>query len=184
MKLKVLLIQLEFDVCLIVGDFNVDFSHDGSIKDSLCCFMSGFNLFACDLLYNIGHTYERDDGLVHSWIDIFFVHNLFLILLLKYILFILVVISNHHSLCFSLLVNCTTPPLHPSSLSSHSSYSDHILWSKVSVGQIQNYQNMVDLHLNSFPTDVMDCCLVDCSTHKEFLEEYANHFYSHYLFVH
>ena len=161
-----------------VGDFNVDFSHDDSIKDSLCCFMSGVNSFACDLLYNFGHAYERDDGLVHSWIDLIILctQSFSNLVAEVYALRSGSNLSDHHPLCFSLLVNCTTPPLRPSSSSSHSSYSDHILWSKVSVCQIQNYQNMVGLRLNAFPTDVMDCCLVDCSTHKEFLEEYANHF--------
>ena len=56
-------------VCLVVGDFNVDFNRDGSLKDMLCSFMSGLNLFACDLLYSIGYTYERDDGHVRTWID-------------------------------------------------------------------------------------------------------------------
>ena len=164
----------EFDVCLIFGDFNIDFSRDGSIKDSLCCFRSSFDLFACDLLYNIGHTYERDGGLVHSWIDHILCTQSFSNLVAEvYTLRSCGNLSDHHLLCFSLLVNCTTPPPPPSSSSSHSSYSDHILWSKVSVCQIQNYQNMVGLRLNAFPTDVMDCCLVDCS---EFLEEYANHF--------
>ena len=49
----------------LVGDFNVDFSRGGSLKDMLCCFMSGFSWFACDLLYNVDHTYERCDGLVN-----------------------------------------------------------------------------------------------------------------------
>ena len=136
----------EFDVCLIVGDFNVDFSRYGSIKDILCCFMSGFNLFACDLLYNIGHAYERDDGLVHSWIDHILCTQFFSNLVAEvYTLHSGSNLSDHHPLCFSLLVNCTTPPLRPSSSSSHSSYFDYILWSKISVCQIQDYQNMAGL---------------------------------------
>ena len=84
----------EFDVCLIVGDFNVDFSRGGSLKDMLCCFMSGFSLFACDLLYNVDHppTREMTGWYVHG-LTIFFVHNLFLTLLLRYIHCGLAVIS-------------------------------------------------------------------------------------------
>ena len=48
----------DFDVCLLVGDFNVDFGRDGCLKDLLADFMFDLNLSACDLLFSddIGYT--------------------------------------------------------------------------------------------------------------------------------
>jgi len=65
---------LEFhkcDVNLLVGDFNVDFSRDGSCKQLLLDFMDEWDLCAQDLTFSdsIQFTYERDDGLVRSWVD-------------------------------------------------------------------------------------------------------------------
>ena len=41
------------------------------LNDLLTDFMSSFSLSACDLSFHntVGFTYERDDGLVQSWID-------------------------------------------------------------------------------------------------------------------
>ena len=58
-------------MCLLVGDFNVDFNRDGCLKDLLVDFMSHLDLHTCDLLFSdhISYTYERDDAQVYSWID-------------------------------------------------------------------------------------------------------------------
>ena len=58
------------DVVAIVGDFN--FSRVNSSANYLSGFMASCDLVACDLAYYgnfISHTYERDDGCAHSWID-------------------------------------------------------------------------------------------------------------------
>ena len=57
-----------FDKLIITGDFNVDFMHPGITGDYL---MNDLELCAVDLLlcFSIGFTYEKDDGLVHSWPD-------------------------------------------------------------------------------------------------------------------
>ena len=168
----------EFDVCLIVGDFNVDFSRGGSLKDMLCCFMSGFSLFACDLLYNVDHTYERDDGLVCSLIDHILCTQSFSHLVAEvHTLWSGSNLSDHHPLCFNLLTGCTTVP-HSPPPSSNISNSDCILWAKVSASDIENYQNIVGQRLSTFPADILNCGTVDCSFHREFLEEYANQFVS------
>ena len=77
-------------MCLIVGDFNVDFSRGGSLKDMLCCFMSGFSVVYFIML--ITPTREMTGWYVHG-LTIFFVHNLFLTLLMRYIHCALAVIS-------------------------------------------------------------------------------------------
>ena len=55
------------DVNIVVGDFNVDFDRANLLYD----FMAEFNLVVSDLSFRerVGYTYERDDGLAHSWID-------------------------------------------------------------------------------------------------------------------
>ena len=164
-------------MCLIVGDFNVDFSRGGSLKDMLCCFMSGFSLFACELLYNVDHTYERDDGLVCSWIDHILCTQSFSHLVAEvHTLCSGSNLSDHHPLCFNLLADCTTAPHSPPP--SNISNSDCILWAKVSASDIENYQNILGQRLSTFPADIFNCGTVDCSFHREFLEEYADQFVS------
>ena len=60
-----------FDYVAIVGDFNVDFARGGPLVNLLDDFASDLELVVCDLSYkdDIMFTYERDDGLVRSWID-------------------------------------------------------------------------------------------------------------------
>ena len=57
----------QYDNIILVGDFNVDFDRGGSLAD----FITDLNVVACDLSHrnSIGFTYERDDGIVRSWID-------------------------------------------------------------------------------------------------------------------
>ena len=56
-------------VC-IAGDFNVDFGHGGSHVNLLDDFVLELDLVVCDLSFSsVNYTYERDDGLVRSWID-------------------------------------------------------------------------------------------------------------------
>ena len=70
-NLKVSLIPQVFDNIIIAGDFNVDFNHHSTSSEYLIRFMNDLQLCAVDVLscYNINFTYERDDGLVHSWPD-------------------------------------------------------------------------------------------------------------------
>ena len=59
------------NVNMLIDDFNVDFCRDGCLSRLLLDFMSELDLCACDLSFcnSIHYTYERDDGLVRSWID-------------------------------------------------------------------------------------------------------------------
>ena len=59
------------DYTLVTDDFNVDFYGAGLWAGLLTDFVSDHNSVLCDLSYlqSVYFTYERDDGLVHSWID-------------------------------------------------------------------------------------------------------------------
>ena len=46
-----------YDLCLLVGDFNVDFDRDGCLKDLLLDFMSNLDLCACDRFFR-DHNYS------------------------------------------------------------------------------------------------------------------------------
>ena len=63
--------SLHCDNNIIVGDFNDDFDRGGLSADLLSDFVLNLNLSVCDLHYreSVKFTYERDDGLVRSWID-------------------------------------------------------------------------------------------------------------------
>ena len=70
-ELEVFISVHNFDINVIVGDFNVDFDRDVRLTDLLRVFVFDPDLSVCDLQFrdNIHYTYERDDGLVRSWID-------------------------------------------------------------------------------------------------------------------
>ena len=70
-ELEVFISVHNFDTNVIVGDFNVDFDCDVRLTDLLRVFVFDLDLSVCDLQFrdNIHYTYERDDGLVRSWID-------------------------------------------------------------------------------------------------------------------
>ena len=59
------------DFVVIVGDFNVDFHHDGQKVMLLNDFLVDLRLHARDLDFGalVNYTYERDDGFTRSWID-------------------------------------------------------------------------------------------------------------------
>ena len=65
------IVSQQFDNIVLVGDFNVDFDRGGSLADMLLDFMTDLNVVTCDLSHrnSIDFTYERDDGIVRSWID-------------------------------------------------------------------------------------------------------------------
>ena len=58
------------DLCVFVGDFNVDFDHNDSLKSLLVDFVDELDLSVCDLSYKdtVQYTYQRDDSLSCSWI--------------------------------------------------------------------------------------------------------------------
>ena len=60
----------------------------------------------------------------------------------------------------------------------------NVVGSRRNVHDVTRTRDPLPIPFREFPTDDMDCGLVDCSTHKEFLEEYANHFIHTIFFVH
>jgi hypothetical protein len=70
-ELKGFLDVHNYDVLLIVGDFNVDFDRRGPLASLLLEFMADNHLVASDLSYRsaVSFTYVRDDGSCRSWID-------------------------------------------------------------------------------------------------------------------
>ena len=61
-----------WDGIYLIGDFNVDFQCHSSNTLLLSDFMSEVDLLAADLPFrsSIQFTYERDDGLSRSWINL------------------------------------------------------------------------------------------------------------------
>ena len=115
---------------------------------------------------------------IRGLIILFFVNNLFLILLLKYILCVLVYSSLLIIICSVLVfLSIVLPllfPLHPHLLTHLILITNSGL--RFLFVKFRIIKTWLVFVVNAFQTDAMDCCLVDCSTHKEFLEEYANHF--------
>ena len=57
-ELEGFLCSHNYDLCLLVGDFNVDFDRDDSLKDLLVDFMLEFDSCACDLSFCDGIQYS------------------------------------------------------------------------------------------------------------------------------
>ena len=59
-----------------VADLNVDFDRGGEHTKLLVDFMVELNLYSCDLSFPraVGYTYQRDDGVARSWLDMFTAH--------------------------------------------------------------------------------------------------------------
>ena len=83
-------------------------------------------------------------------------------------------LSDHSPLMFTLCatVEPFTTPASPSSCPSKSAFG--INWSKVSSTDIDQYCVMVSKHLPSFPQDILNCSIHDCSVHHEFLDSYTH----------
>lgn len=56
---------------MVADDFSVDFDRSGPIATLLNEIVSELGLVVCDLPYrdDIKFAYERDNGLVHYWVD-------------------------------------------------------------------------------------------------------------------
>ena len=125
---------LEFhkcDVNLLVGDFNVNFSRGSCQSQLLLDFMEEWDLCACDLSFSdpIQFTYERDDGLVRSWVDHVLCSNCSLMVVPQVTRVLLGSnLSDHHPLAFSLNVDCSLVDISPQSSSSSLSLD----WDKAS----------------------------------------------------
>ena len=128
-----------------------------------------------DLGSSITYTYERDDGMSRSWID----HIICSQSCSSLVSDISVShcgsnLSDHSPLMFTLCttVEPFTTPVSPSSCPSKSAFG--INWSKVSSTDIDRYCIMVSKHLPSFPQEILNCSIHDCSIHHEVLDSYTH----------
>ena len=164
----------EFDMLLVVGDFNVDFNRSSSLTSLLLDFMDDNNLVASDLSYQseIKFTYERDDGSCHSWID----HVLCSRELSSVVTSVKTVrsgstLSDHVPLSFLLHTNCIEVPVTNSSGSAQVSTPD---WARASPQDIEQFQDYVLQLTPTFNSCVTDCLCVHCTDHCSYLDDYAN----------
>ena len=76
-------------------------------------FVSDQNYVACDLSYqeSVNFTYERDDGLVHSWIDHVMCSQSLSSLTNVHTLKFGTNLSDHLPLSFLLHIHCTSVPI-------------------------------------------------------------------------
>ena len=173
-ELEGFLASRDHDVCLLVGDFNVDFDRDGCLNDLLVDFMSHLDLHACNLLFsdNISYTYEKDDAQVHSWIDhIHCPRSSSHLVSNARTLQSGSNLSDHFPFLFSLHINCAAvPPSHTPSPPSSSS-SSSTLWSKVSDGDVEEYCDHLSQCIPKLPIDLSSCSDTACSQHNTLLDE-------------
>ena len=167
------------DSTLVAGDFNVDFDRGGPLASLFVDFTSEQNFVVCDFSYreSVKFTYERDDGLVHSWID----HVVCSESLSSRITDVHSVsswanLSDHLFLSFQLHISCDSINTLPSSVSSKPKVCTN--WSKVTLSTIRMYQQMVLGNLADPPVEFLQCSSPSCSAHTSLLNNYANHLVS------
>ena len=170
------IVSQQFDNIVLVGDFNVDFDRGGSSADLLLDFMTDLNVVACDLSHrnSIGFTYERDDGIVRSWIDHIIICSQSLCPSITNVHTSKsgTNLSDHLPLFFNLEISFSaiSDPLPPSSFK-----TTFIDWSKVSQSHIASYQDLLSKNLLDFPSECLDCFEPDCSIHKSLIDNYSVH---------
>ena len=148
---------------MLIGDFNGDFCRDGCLSRQLFDFMSELDLCACDLSFCTHYTYERDDGLVRSWIDHVVCTNSFSSLDSDvYRVQLGSNLSDHYPLGFIVQVDCVTIPVLEPYPSSH---THHIDWTKSSSDDVKNYCNLISQCLPALSPDYVDCCSPECICH-------------------
>ena len=157
--------SLQCDNNIIVGDFNADFDRGGLSADLLSDFVLDLNVSVCDLHYreSVKCTYERDDGLVRSWIDHVLCSQAISILVTDiYTLQSGVNLSDHLPLFFTLHINHSSLSSLPATSSSKPICID---WSEITSSHIDNYQDMLCDRLSDPPAELLSCSLPNCSAH-------------------
>ena len=170
--------SLQCDNNIIVGDFNADFDRAGLSADLLSDFVLDLNLSVCDLHYreSVKFTYERDDGLVSSWIDHILCSQAISILVTDiYTLQSGVNLSDHLPLFFKLHINHSSLSSLPATSSSKPMCID---WSENTSSHIVNYQDMLCDRLSDPPAELLSCSLPNCSAHASLLDDYSEHIMS------
>ena len=163
---------------IIVGDFNADFDSGGLAADLLSDFVLDLNLSVCDLHYpeSVKFTYERDDGLVHSWIDHILCSQAISILVTDiYTLQSGSNLSDHLPLFFKFHINHSSLSSLPATSSSKPMRID---WSEITSSHIANYQDMLCDRLSDPPAELLSCFPPNCSAHASLLDDYSEHIMS------
>ena len=118
----------------------------------------------------MNYTYERDDGLVRSWID----H----ILCSKHISSLVIdihavhsgsLLSDHFPLFFKINLRLLSLPPTPPSVD----HSVRIDWSKATSTHIQRYCDRLSACVDTLPSDIISCVAADCTQHQAMLDLYA-----------
>ena len=167
------------DHTVVVGDFNVDFDRGGSLASLLTDFIVEHDFVVCDLSYreSVKFTYERDDGLVNSWIDhVVCSQSLSLHVTDVHTVFSGTKLSDHLPLCFNLHISCTSISVPSSSVNSRT--ESHIIWSKATPSSIMSYQDKVFKELLDPPLEFLECTKPACTIRTGLLNDYANHIVS------
>ena len=140
--------------------------------------MLDLNLSVCGLHYreSVKFTYERDDGLVRSWIDHILCSQAISILVTDvYTLQSGVNLSDHLPLFFKLHINHSSFSSLPATSSSKPMCID---WSEITSSHILNFQDMLCDRLSDPPAELLSCSLPNCSAHASLLDDYSEHIMS------
>ena len=171
-----------FDNIIIAGDFNVDFNHHSTSSEYLIRFMNDLQLCAVGVLscYNINFTYERDDGLVHSWPD----H----ILTFNYCAGDISTVkcihspdnfSDHVPISFNLC--CNLQPISNTDIASsypNINAQSNFDWIKIDSMLIEAYQSYVEASLPIIPPDLLNCSTIGCKLHQQDIDIVCDHLFS------
>ena len=135
----------------------------------LISFVLDLNLSVCDLHYreSVKFTYERDDGLVRSWIDHILCSQAISILVTDiYTLQSGVNLSDHLPLFFKLHINHSSLSSLPATSSSKPD------WSEITSS------HMLCDRLSDPPVELLSCSLPNRSAHAILLDDYSEHIMS------
>ena len=156
------------DVVAIVGDFNIDFSRVNLSANYLSGFMASCDLVACDLAYGnfISHTYERDDGSAHSWIDHILCNRRYSHLISQVCPITSGInLSDHLPISFVLAASPVRVVQSPSKVACDCSLPlcPTCNWSKAEQCNIDEYRTLIAASLPCFSQDLERCCVPNCS---------------------
>ena len=159
---------------LLVILYNVDFVCGDPLASLLVdlSLIKSQNYVVCDLSYqeSVNFTYERDDGLVRSWIDhIMCPQSLSLSSLVTdvHTLKFGTNLSDHLPLLFLLYIHCFSVPLSLPSATPKPAL--RIDWSKATPANIMKYGYMISERLSDLQTAFLCRSKPNCLTHTSLL---------------
>ena len=166
---------------LLLAIFDVDFLRPGPNCSNLSTFMSTNNLVSVDQLFNINYTYHKDDYSYFSSPDHVLTSS-------NYSHFINHVsahdsaenFSDHLSLHFTFkFANMLSIPLTlPATYTTDNSHSptnssQNVNLYKMTPNDISSFCDHIDTTLPKFPSEVLNCCDPDCTSHHFMLNSYC-----------